>query len=65
MTAAPDLLTEIRRHIPRDRYDDDGHHVATYCTCGGWEGDYFTDGTAGPFDEHLAAALADRFGGDQ
>lgn len=52
-----EVLAVIRAHIPRDRYDD-GESVGTYCGCGEWEGDYFADGEAGPFDDHLAEALA-------
>ena len=63
MTAAT-LEEVLRSHLPRDRYDDEGASVGTYCICGGWEGDYFADGEAGPFDDHVAAAvrawLADR-----
>lgn len=59
--AMTDCIAEIRgvlrRHLPRDRYDDDSERVGTYCTCGGWEGDYFADGEAGPFDDHLAAMI--------
>ena len=51
------LVGVIRAHIPRDRCDDEGQFVGTYCTCGDWEGDYFADGEAGPFDDHLAAAV--------
>lgn len=52
-----ELLDVIRAHIPRNRYDDEGAPVGTYCTCGEWTGDYFADGEAGPFDEHLAAMV--------
>jgi hypothetical protein len=48
------VVAVLSAHLPRDRYDDDGASVGTYCTCGGWEGDYFADGEAGPFDTHLA-----------
>src|SRR5690348_14718279 len=48
----------LRRHLPKDRYNDDGDTIGTYCTGCEWEGDYFADGDAGPFDDHLAAALA-------
>jgi hypothetical protein len=47
----------LAAHLPRDRYDAVGVHAGTYCTCGGWEGGYFADGEAGPFDGHLAAAI--------
>lgn len=60
MTTTPgasELAGVLRAHLPRDRYDDEGHSAGTYCTCGGWEGDYFADGQAGPFDDHLAAAV--------
>lgn len=59
-----DTLATIRAHLPRDRYDDDGAPVGTYCSCGGWEGDYFADGEAGPFDEHLAAMVGAWLGTD-
>jgi hypothetical protein len=49
-----ELVRVLRLHLPRDRYRDDGESVGTYCTCGRWEGDYFADGEAGPFDDHLA-----------
>lgn len=52
-----EIAALIRAHIPRDRYDDDGESIGTYCTCGEWEGDYFADGEAGPFDVHLAEVL--------
>ena len=58
MSADEQLAAVLRTHLPRDRYDDDDP-IGTECTCGGWEGDYFADGEAGPFDLHLAAALAD------
>lgn len=51
------LVEVLRAHVPRDRYDDEGASVGTYCSCGGWEGDYFADGEAGPFDEHLAGVV--------
>lgn len=51
------IVAVLREHLPRDRYDDHGNSIGTYCTCGTWEGDYFADGEAGPFDEHLAGAL--------
>lgn len=51
------LREVLAKHLPRDRYDDDGQAVGTYCICGEWEGDYFADGEAGPFDDHLAAVV--------
>lgn len=54
---AQGLATALGLHLPKDRYDEDGNSVGTYCTCGDWEGGYFADGEAGPFDEHLAQAV--------
>lgn len=53
------LVDVLRAHLAKDRYDDEGGSVGTYCTCGGWTGDYFADGEAGPFDDHLAQVVAD------
>ena len=58
MTTDP-LVTILAAHLPRDRWDPYGIPTGTYCTCGDWEGDYFADGEAGPFDAHLAAAIRD------
>jgi hypothetical protein len=52
-----ELVSILRLHLPRDRYRDDGESIGTFCTCRGWEGDYFADGEAGPFDEHLADVI--------
>lgn len=41
---AGELAAALRKHLPKDRYDGDEVHVGTYCSCGGWEGDYFADG---------------------
>lgn len=62
---ATDFAAVLRAHLPRDRYRDDGEAIGTYCTCGGWTGDYFADGEAGPFDDHLAAALRAAVEGDR
>ena len=50
------LAEVLRAHLPKDRDDDDGASLGT-CTCGGWAGGYFADGEAGPFDDHLEAAI--------
>lgn len=59
---APEPLVErlavtLKAHLPKDRYDDDGHPVGTYCIGCDWTGNYFADGEAGPFDDHVARAL--------
>lgn len=58
------ILATIRAHIPRNRYDGEGEEIGTHCTCGRWEGDYFADGEAGPFDDHLADEVLSTLGGD-
>ena len=45
------------------RYDDEGDHAYTVCSCGGWTGDYFAEGEAGPFDDHLADVVLAWLGG--
>lgn len=57
------ILATIRAHIPRNRYDGEGEEIGTHCTCGRWEGDYFADGEAGPFDDHLADEVLSTLGG--
>ena len=56
------ILATIRAHIPRNRYDGEGEEIGTHCTCGRWEGDYFADGEAGPFDDHLADEVLSTLG---
>lgn len=51
------LAGVLRQHLPKDRYGDDGESVGTYCTGCDWAGDYFAEGDAGSFDDHLAAAV--------
>lgn len=51
------LAAVLREHLPKDRYDDDDLPAGTFCTGCDWQGDYFADGEAGPFDDHLAAAI--------
>ena len=57
------LVGVLGAHLPRDRYDDAGGHAYTVCSCGGWTGDYFAEGEAGPFDDHLADAVLAWLGG--